>query len=96
MILLFHLIIYNLIKKKSIMYFLYLLTHFWFFFLMTLAIMKFFSNKPSEKWNFNEVCNYYRSKDKDNKSLGEILFKIKRDLEHFNIDSYLHKKNKYS
>ncbi len=46
--------------------------------------MEFFSKEPTEKWICGEVCNYYRSKNKDNKTLREILIKIKEDLGHFN------------
>jgi hypothetical protein len=43
--------------------------------------MEFFSDNPTDKWTCNEVCDYYRSKNKDkDQSLGEILCEIKKDL----------------
>src|ERR1044072_8787520 len=42
-------------------------------FFLILSIVEFFSKEPTEKWTYGEVCSYYRSKTKDNKSLREIL-----------------------
>ena len=45
--------------------------------------MEFFSDEPTEKWTCSEVYNYYRNKNKDNKTLSEVLIKIREDLRHF-------------
>ncbi|RIA84193.1 hypothetical protein C1645_832639 [Glomus cerebriforme] len=45
--------------------------------------MEFFSDEPTEKWTCSEVYNYYRNKNKDNKTLSEVLIKIREDLRYF-------------
>ncbi|POG80236.1 hypothetical protein GLOIN_2v1519690 [Rhizophagus irregularis DAOM 181602=DAOM 197198] len=49
--------------------------------LYAFSLWNFLSDELTEKWMYSEVYNYY--KNKDNKTLSEVLIKIRKDLKHF-------------
>lgn len=58
--------------------------HYIFLILESLRLYAFsLWNFLAEKWTCSEVYNYYRNKNKDNKTLSEVLIKIREDLRHF-------------